>query len=103
MTATEYHHVQLDEHGVAWIRDTNAKVVEIVAFRLAYDWHPEQLQRALPHLTLAQIHSALAFYYDHQQQVDDEIKRRLQHVDEFFARHENSALRAKLQAAKRSA
>ncbi|MDX1946386.1 MAG: hypothetical protein SFU86_13375 [Pirellulaceae bacterium] len=28
---------------------------------------------AYPHLSLAQIHAALAYYYDHQQEIDQQI------------------------------
>ena len=35
-----------------------------------------------PHLSLAQIHAALTFYYDHQQELDDELERRSQFVEE---------------------
>ena len=103
MTATAYQHVQIDDIGVAWIQGENTKVVELVVFHLAYGSDADQLRRALPHLTLAQIHSALAYYYDHQKEIDAEIEERLRRADEFTARHENPALRNKLQAAKRSA
>ena len=103
MTATAYQHIQLDDAGVAWINGTNTKVIELVTMSLAYDWDADRLQRALPHVTLAQVHSALAYYYDHKPQTDADIDRRLQRADELATRHENPALRRKLEAARRSA
>lgn len=38
---------------------------------------PEELVRTFPHLTLAQVHDALSYYYDHQAEIDDEMGRNL--------------------------
>jgi hypothetical protein len=38
-----------------------------------------------PYLTLGQIHSALAYYWDHQESLDEEIERRLKAVDQLQA------------------
>ncbi|HEY7090232.1 MAG TPA: DUF433 domain-containing protein, partial [Tepidisphaeraceae bacterium] len=81
MTATSYHHIELDADGVAWINGTNTKVLEIVVERLAYDWDADQLRAQHPHLSLAQVHSALAYYYDHQQEIDRDIEQRLARAD----------------------
>jgi uncharacterized protein (DUF433 family) len=35
---------------------------------------PEEVLMAHPHLTLAQIHSALAYYFDNRQQVDASLQ-----------------------------
>lgn len=37
---------------------------------------PEQLHLELPHLSLGQIHSALAYYWDHKEDLDADIRRR---------------------------
>jgi len=39
---------------------TRTKVVELVLDHLAHHWDAEQIQREHPHLSLGQIHSALA-------------------------------------------
>jgi len=41
---------------------------------------PSEIQRQYPHLSLAQIHAALAYYYDHQGEIDDTIERELREV-----------------------
>lgn len=53
------------------------KVSELVMAQKAYGWSPDELAFQFPHLTLGQIHSALAYYWDHQQELDDEITRAL--------------------------
>lgn len=35
---------------------------------------PEEIQRELPHLSLAQIFDALAFYFDHRKEVDKDLE-----------------------------
>jgi uncharacterized protein (DUF433 family) len=102
MTETAYRYVQIDDAGVPIVQGTGATVVEIALLRLAYGWEADQIQRQQPHLTLAQVHSALAYYYDHQDELDRDIDRRRRAADEFFARQGPSPARAKLLAARRA-
>jgi uncharacterized protein (DUF433 family) len=34
---------------------------------------PEELVREFPHLTLAQVYDALSYYYDHKEEIDQEM------------------------------
>ena len=34
---------------------------------------PDEIVQAYPHLTLAQVHAALAYYYSHRESIDQEI------------------------------
>ena|SRR5438477_1755886 len=36
-------------------------------------WSAEEIVRQYPYLTLAEVHSALAYYHDHEQEIDEEI------------------------------
>jgi uncharacterized protein (DUF433 family) len=67
MTKTEMAHIWLDEKGTAWIDDTGVKVIEVVLSHLAYGWSPAEIHFQYPHLSLAQIYAALAYYYDHKE------------------------------------
>ena len=82
---TEYQHIVLDE-GVPTIKGTSLKVIELVVERLAYGWSPEELHFQHPYLTLGQIHSALAYYWDHVEEIDEEISKRLKQVEELQKR-----------------
>jgi uncharacterized protein (DUF433 family) len=79
---------------------TRTKVVEVVLDHLAHGSDAEEIQRHYPYLTLGQIHSALAYYYDHQEEVDQDIARRLHKVDEIQSRLGDSAVARKLKARK---
>ena len=77
---TAHPHIRLDEQGVAWIDAANIKVIEVVLDRLAYGWSPEEIHFQHAELSLAQIHSALAYYYDHQSILEAEIASQEQTV-----------------------
>lgn len=85
--ATPYQHILLSEHGSPTIAGTTMKVVELVLAQRAYGWSPEELHFQFPHLTLGQIYSALAYYWDHQDAIDEDIADRLGRVEGFRAEH----------------
>ncbi len=40
-------------------------------------WSAEEIVRQYPYLTLAEIHAALAYYHDHQSEIDRELAAEL--------------------------
>jgi uncharacterized protein (DUF433 family) len=74
-------HIWLDDRGVAWIDNTNTKVKEVILDKLGYGSTPEQIHEQHPHLSMAQMHAAFAYYYDHKPEVDAEVQRDLEEVD----------------------
>lgn len=93
--------IEIDEHGIPWIVGANTKVVEVVLDKIAYGWSPEEMHRQHPHLSMAQIHAALSYYYEHQAEVDADIERRNRYVEEMRAQQPDSPLRKRLQKLKR--
>jgi uncharacterized protein (DUF433 family) len=87
---------------VAWIDDTNVKVLEVVSSKQAYGLSPEDLQAQFSHLSLAQVHAALAYYYDHQQDLDAELRRRADTAAELRARTADPTLQARLHQVKKT-
>jgi hypothetical protein len=75
--------------------------VEVVLDKMAYGWSPEEMHRQHSHLSMAQIHAALAYYYEHQDEVDADIERRTRYVEELRAQQPDSPLRQRLRAIKR--
>ncbi len=98
LTETSYKHISLDENNVPFITGTTMKVVELVVEKIAHGWSPEELHFQHPYLTPGQIHSALAYYWDHQKELDRDIERRLQYVDQLRQMTGPSPLVAKLKA-----
>ncbi len=102
MTATFTTQIELDGRGVAWIGGANVKVIEVVLDKLAYGWSPEEIHFQHPHLSLAQIHAALTYYYENQPRLDAEIQRRLHESERTAAQVSAEKLRQKLTDLKRS-
>lgn len=98
MVETRYEHVVLDEMQTPIISGTTMKVIELVLDSRAYGWSPEELHFQHPHLTLGQIYSALAYYWDHQETLDQDIERRLEFVDQVQKSLPPSPLEARLKA-----
>lgn len=67
--------IEIDDEGISWITGANTKVVEVVLDKMAYGWSPEEMHRQHPHLSMAQIHAALSYYYEHQAELDAKIER----------------------------
>lgn len=88
--------IEIDDLGVARIAGTTTKVIEVAADRLAHGSSAEEMQLQYPHLSLSQIHAALAYYYENQDELDAEIERRRQQADELASKASDPALRKKL-------
>ena len=96
MTATFTTHIEIDDHGVAWVAGTKVTVVEIVLDKIAHGSSPEEIHFQHPHLSLAQIHGALTYYYENQDELDAQIRRGLEESNELAARVSDSDFRRKL-------
>ena len=96
LTETEYKHIALDERSVPLIAGTTMKVIELVTGQIAHGWSPEELQFQHPYLTMSQIHSALAYYWDHKQKLDADIKQREQYAEQLRQQAGESPLTKRL-------
>ena len=62
-------------YGVqAYLRGTRVAVRHVAAFLKAGRTAEEIIRIGLPHLPPASIHEAIAYYYDHQAEVDAELE-----------------------------
>ena len=93
-------HLRRDERGVAWIADTNTKVIEVAMDHVAYAWDAEEIHAAHPHLSRAQIHAALSYYHDHKPELDGQMQRQMENYhrlrNEDPGQLTHAALRARL-------
>lgn len=67
--------VQKPSGATAVIKGTRIAVGHIVGYMRMGETPELLVQNILPHLTLAQVHDALSYYYDHQAEVDDEMRQ----------------------------
>lgn len=98
MSTVAYPHIEISDTGAPMIAGTTMKVVEVVLDRLAYHWDADEIQRQHPYLNLSQIYAALAYYYDHQEEMDRAIERQLRDVEYYKQKMGLSPIRAKLKA-----
>lgn len=98
MTETRYEHIVLTPEHVPLISGTTMKVIELVLEKQANGWSAEELHFQFPYLSLGQIYSALAYYADHQEELDRDIQQRLAFVDQLRAQTPETALHERVRA-----
>ena len=89
-------HIRVDESGVAWIDQTNTKVIEVALDMIAHGWSPEEIHFQHSHLSMAQIHAALGYYYDYKDALDTQIQRNLSDADRLRTQAGESPIRKRL-------
>lgn len=98
MTVTMNGHITIDDRGIPRIGGTRSRVVDVVLDRRVNGWGPEEIHENYPHLSLAQIHAAFAYYYDHQAELDQAIEQGLRRADEMRAAAGGSPVVKRLRA-----
>lgn len=78
-------HIELrpnrEGHDRAFIEGTRVRVQDIASLAEVQGLSPDQVVRALPHLSLSQVHAALSYYFDHREAIVEEMRQ-----DQEFAR-----------------
>lgn len=102
MPALNYPHICKVDGEVARLgRLPRVRVAQIVADHLGYGWSAEEIVRQQPHLLPAEVHAALAYYFDHSAEIDAELAAELAEMDR-DAGLPASPLRFRLRAARRN-
>jgi uncharacterized protein (DUF433 family) len=102
MVAAPIDHIELDERGIAYIRGTSIKVAAIAIDALTWGLTPQDIQENYSRLTLAQIHAALAYYYDHQAEIDAQLAAWDREYEELHAAQPNPLDREQWEARRRA-
>lgn len=77
MKAKAYPHITRSRSilsGIPVVTGTRTPVRAIAGY-YQMGMSTDEILQSLPHLTLAQLHAALAFYFDHQKQIDRDLAR----------------------------
>ena len=93
---TPYEHIVIEDQGVAVVAGSRMKVALLVSEAMAYGWSAEELHLQHPHVSMGQIHSALAYYWDHQEEINHQIEDDLQYGDRMRRTAGETPLVAKL-------
>jgi len=81
MITTDTRYITLDDHGIAWIEGANIKVSEVAIDATSLGLSPAEIHFQHPILSLAQVHAALAYYFDHRDVIDAEVLDRERRAD----------------------
>jgi uncharacterized protein (DUF433 family) len=73
MAIVPIEHIDVDEKGLARIVGTDRKVLEVAADYLATGSPPERLHSRFHDLTLPQVLTALAYYFEHRTELDAQL------------------------------
>ncbi len=73
-TAIQYPHLTIDHDGTARIQGTRYKVIHLAGEHYHYGWSAEEILRQHQDLTPEQVHAALTYFYDHQDQLVEKMR-----------------------------
>jgi uncharacterized protein (DUF433 family) len=97
--STSYPHITKENGSPACLENhPRTRVAMIVMDYLARGLSPEDLVRHYPYLKLAEVHSAMAYYHDHQEEIDAEIQAELDQLEREAANSPPSSIWLKLKA-----
>jgi uncharacterized protein (DUF433 family) len=98
--ATDWPFVEIDERGVAFVRGTSTKVIEVALDEFLRNRTPHEIHAAYPYLSLPQIHAALGYYHEHRNECDRQIDVARVKVDELLDVVGDPALQERLRRLK---
>jgi uncharacterized protein (DUF433 family) len=76
------------------------RVAMIVADYFWRGWSAEEIVRQYPYLTLAEVHAALTYYFDHREEIEAELSAEYRDAEGWKQSHPTPAFLARLKAAK---
>lgn len=96
-TDVTYPHIVKEEGHPARLENTpRVRIAQIVMDYMHHGWSPEEMCRQYPYLSLSEAYAAMAYYYDHQVEIDAEIEAEIKETDEVYAKAPPSALAERL-------
>jgi uncharacterized protein (DUF433 family) len=82
-----YPHITQNNRGVPCVGGTRHRVIDIAADHVAHGYSATQIVEQYPDLTPAQVHAALTYYYDHQDEMDAALLTSYRQAEQQRHRH----------------
>lgn len=82
--------MDVDEKGVARIAGSGFKIKFLVIDHIELGKSPTEIQEDYDHLSLAQIHAGLAYYFAHREEMDAQIAADRATAERFVAENANT-------------
>src|SRR5436305_302548 len=100
MTAeVTYPHIEKVEGSPArLVRRPRIRVAQLVIDYLNHGWSAAEICIHYPHLKPAEVHSAMAYYFDHQAEIDGEIEEEQKTIEESRKNAKPTAVELRLRA-----
>jgi hypothetical protein len=94
-----YPHIEkIDGNPARLQRLPRIRVAQIVIDYLNHGWSADEICIHYPHLKLAEVHSAMAYYFDHQAEIDGEIDTEQRLIEESRKDAKPAAVELRLRA-----
>ena len=94
--ATYPHIVKESERSARLERHPRTRVAMIVADYLWRGWSAEEIARQYSYLTLAEVHAAMTYYFDHREEIEGELISEYREVETWKKAHPASPLLLRL-------
>ncbi|MBR8827865.1 MAG: DUF433 domain-containing protein [Gomphosphaeria aponina SAG 52.96 = DSM 107014] len=83
MTSLIYPHIDnLGGQPARLQRIKRVRVAQIVMDYIAYGWSAEEMCRQHPYLKLSEVHAAMLYYLDNQEEIEQEIRQEWEQVQQ---------------------
>jgi uncharacterized protein (DUF433 family) len=73
-TELRYPHLTIDTNGIARIDRTRYKVIHLAGEHYHFGWSAEEILHQHPDLRPEQVYAALTYFYDHHDQLVEEMR-----------------------------
>ncbi len=97
--ATTYPHIEkVEGESARLMRVPRIRVAQIAMDYLNHGWSADEIVIHYPHLRRAEVHSAMAYYFDHQEEIDGEIGQEQRLIEEWRKNTPPSPVEQRLRA-----
>jgi hypothetical protein len=97
--AITYPHIEKTEGDPARLqRLPRIRVAQLVIDYLNHGWSADEIVLHYPHLQRAEVHAAMAYYFDHQAEIDGEIEEEQRLLAKTLATTQPTAVELRLRA-----
>jgi uncharacterized protein (DUF433 family) len=73
--------------GRVCIAGHRVRVLDVVVWHEHQGMSPDEIVTQVPSLTLADVHAALAYYFDHMEEIQEEMRAERSEAEEFRRTH----------------
>ena len=84
--------MQNEKEETSYLPGTRIRVIDIGIEFEYFGMSPDEIVRSHPHLTLAQVHTALAYFYEHIVEMQQKIKEDKEYVGKLKREYPSKAM-----------